>query len=99
MSKRKTKNIVTAIFAIAIFILANVGYIEIVEKNNTLNTTENDVSSYQIYNVPEYSGEVYVAINNNNPNFSIEDMNITEDYYSNLENEKVRNGNGQNLLG
>ena len=51
--------------------------------------------SYKISNIPEYSGDIYVLINNNEPKFSENDMQIDE-YYSNLENERVWNGYDKN---
>lgn len=51
---------------------------------------------YEISNIPEYNGEIYIEINNNIPRFSNEDFNIEEDYYSKLQNGKVRNGNDKN---
>lgn len=39
--------------------------------------------------------QVYIEINNNIPEFTEEDINIEEDYYSNLENGRVRNGDGE----
>ena len=51
---------------------------------------------YEISNIPEYNGEIYIEINNNIPQFSNEDFNIEEDYYSELKNGKVRNGNDKN---
>ena len=47
--------------------------------------------SYEISNIPEYSGDIYVLINNNKAKFSDNDMQIDE-YYSNLEDGRVRNG-------
>lgn len=59
---------------------------------------ENKIS-YEILNIPEYNGEIYIKINNNIPEFSNEDFNIEEDYYSDLQNGKVRNGSDKNKLG
>ena len=62
---------------------------------------ENQIShsSYETSNIPEYSGETYILINNNIPKFTTEDMNLEEDYYSDLENKRVRNGDGKDKLG
>lgn len=54
---------------------------------------------YEISNIPEYDGKIYIEINNNIPQFSNEDFNIGEDCYSKLQNGKVRNGNDKNQLG
>lgn len=51
---------------------------------------------YDLSNVPEYSGRMYVEINNNIPTFTREDMNITKDYYSDLKDGKVRNDYDKN---
>lgn len=50
-----------------------------------LNKTE-PIVSYALENVPEYNGESYVIINDNNPKFTEEDL-ITESYekYSDLD--------------
>ncbi len=92
MSKNKLEKIRIVIWAIVIFIMF-IGIKENSKNENILNEIENNKISYEMNNIPEYSGEIYVPINNNTPNFSLEDLNIEEDYYSNLENEKVRNGN------
>ena len=55
--------------------------------------------SYEILHIPEYNGEIYIKINNNIPEFSNKDFNIEEDYYSDLQNGKVRNGSDKNKLG
>jgi len=67
-------------------------YIKAAQESKQENVVTNNQISYEISNIPNYSGEIYVEINNNIPKFSDEDMNIVEDYYSNLEKEKVRNG-------
>ncbi len=59
---------------------------------------ENKIS-YEISNIPAYNGKIYIEINNNIPEFRNEDFNIEEDYYSDLQNGKVRNGNDKNKLG
>lgn len=58
---------------------------------------ENKIS-YEISNIPEYNGEIYVEINNNIPKFDGEDFNIEMDYYSELKNGKVRKNNDKNQL-
>ena len=93
MNKYKFKKIVIVIFAIVTYIVTFIGINENNKNENIVNEIENNKTSYRIDNIPEYSGEIYVLINNNIPNFSLEDLNIEEDYYSDLENEKVRNGN------
>ena len=94
---KKLKQIVTIllfIIIIAVGVDFNNG-----EKNQTGNIIENNEISYEISNIPEYSGEVYVEINNNIPQFTAEDMKLEEGFYSRIENGRVRNGNVKNLLG
>lgn len=81
------------LFTIIIFVGL---YIKTAKENKQVNEVINNQISYDISNIPEYSGDIYVIINNNIPEFIAEDMNIQEDYYSNLENGRVRNGNGKN---
>lgn len=66
---------------------------------NFKNEDTNPIISCEISNIPEYNGEIYIEIDNNVPNFSNEDFNIETDYYSELKNGKVRNGNDKNQLG
>ena len=93
MNKNKLEKIGIVILAILILIVMFIGIKENSKNENTVNEIENNKISYEINNIPEYSGEIYVIINENIPKFSLEDLNIEEDCYSNLENEKVRNGN------
>lgn len=93
MNKNKLEKIGIVIFAIVILVVMIIGIKENSKSENIINEIENNKISYEIDNIPKYSGEIYVLINNNIPKFSLEDLNIEEDYYSNLENEKVRNGN------
>ena len=93
MNKNKLEKIGIVIFAIVILVVMIIGINESSNNENIANKIENNKISYEIDNIPNYSGEIYVLINNDIPKFSLEDLNIEEDYYSNLENEKVRNGN------
>lgn len=93
MNKSKLEKIEIVIFAVVILIIMRIGFKENSENENVVNGVENNRISYEIANIPEYSGEIYVQINNNIPNFSSEDMNIEEDYYSNLRNRQARYGN------
>lgn len=99
MNKNISKLKQIAIILLYIIIIAVGVYFNIGEENQTDNIIENNKISYDISNIPEYSGEAYIEINNNIPEFTVEDMNIEEDYYSNLENERVRNCNDKNKLG
>lgn len=89
------KIVILALFAVVIF--ADL-YITTEQENNSKDVTVNNQISYEIADIPEYNGEMYILINNNNPTFSDEDMNIEQDYYSKLENGRVRNGYDKNLL-
>lgn len=94
MKKDKLEKIgILILFTIIIFVGL---YIKTAKENKEVNEVINNQISYDISNIPEYSGDIYVIINNNIPEFTAEDMNIQEDYYSNLENGRVRNGNGKN---
>lgn len=86
------KIIIILLFSIIIAIGA---YFNIGEENQTGNNVEYNKISYEISDIPEYSGEIYVEINNNIPKFTNDDMNLEEDYYTELKNGKVRNGNGE----
>lgn len=57
------------IVALGIFVSSNYN-------DNNTNTNVNDVNtiSYSLNNIPEYSSEPYVIINNNKPNFTEEDF-------------------------
>lgn len=70
-------------------------YIKTEKENKQENVIANNQISYEISNIPEYSGDIYVLINNNEPKFSENDIQIDE-YYSNLENGRVRNGYDKN---
>ena len=66
-------------------------YIKTKKENKQENVVVDNQISYEISNIPEYSGDIYVLINNNKAKFSENDMQIDE-YYSNLEDGRVRNG-------
>lgn len=93
--KKNTKELVKISILILFFILAVIGVFSNTEKENTESSAK---FSYELSNIPEYKGEIYVEINNNIPKFTEEDKKIEEDYYSQLENKKVRNGNDKNKL-
>ena len=97
MKKDKLEKIgILILFTIIIFVGL---YIKTAKENKQVNEVTNNQIAYEISNIPEYSGDIYVIINNNIPKFSDEDMNIKQDYYSNLENKRVRNGYYKNQLG
>ena len=87
MKKDKLEKIgILILFTIIIFVGL---YIKTAKENKQVNEVSNNQIASEISNISEYSG---VIINNNIPKFSNEDMNIKQDYYSNLENKRVRNG-------
>lgn len=88
---KKTNKLSKVIITLLVIIVSVVG-LSYYSQNEDL---ENKIS-YEISNIPEYNGEIYVEINNNVPKFSNEDFNIEEDYYSELQNGKVRNGINKN---
>ena len=92
----KLKQIPTIILFIMLVMITS--YLGQIEEKQAVNTIENNKISYEISNIPEYKGEAYVEINNNHPEFSDEDLSLEQDYYSDLKNGKVRNGNDKNLL-
>lgn len=94
MKKDKLEKIGILVLSIIIIFIGL--YIKTAQENKQENVVTNNQIFYEISNIPNYSGEIYIEINNNIPKFSNEDMNIVEDYYSNLENEKIRNGYDKN---
>ena len=55
---------------------------QVIENSNntnssTSNTTTTDSSNITINNIPEYSGDDYIILNNNVPNFSDSDLTTT----------------------
>lgn len=88
MKNNKLRKIV--IFLVFIIIIFVGLYIKTEKENKQENMVADNQISYEISNIPAYRGNIYVLINNNIPKFSEDDMQINE-YYSNLENGKVRN--------
>ena len=94
---KKNANKLEKIITILLFIsITVVGIYFNYEKENETENIINNKISYEISNIPEYKGEEYIEINNNIPKFTTEDMNLEEEYYSNLENKKVRDGYDKN---
>ena len=88
---KKIKSIITTLsFLLIICIGAYFNYNQEAPNKKTLTNSKN---FYEISNIPEYTGNIYIEINNNIPMFNEQDLNIKEDYYSDLENGKVRHGN------
>lgn len=70
MSKRKIRNIITSIIFLIVAIIAI--YFGDIEVNE--NILENTTVSYNLGEIPEYNGEIFVRINNNIPNFEKSDF-------------------------
>lgn len=97
--KKDTKKLERILSTLIFIIIIAVSlYFNLKAENQTENTINNTQISYEISNIPEYNGEIYIKINNNIPKFSTEDMSIEEDHYSELKNGKVRNGNSKDKL-
>ena len=92
MKKRKVEKISIILVFIAIIITGIYTNFE-KDNNNVINDIE---SSYEISNIPIYNGEISIIINNNIPKFSDEDIKLEVEYYSDLKDGKVRNGNYKN---
>ena len=55
-------------------------------KTNSIKVVNvNDNTSLENSNIPDYSGNSYIIINNNKPNFSDNDMSLTGEVYSELD--------------
>lgn len=81
--KPKTINqkiIISLISFLFIFILINYEQ-EIRQSLNSLITQP----SYTLETIPAYHGEPYITINNNQPNFTTEELNFTKEQYSKLD--------------
>lgn len=90
---KKTNKLVKSIVTLLVIIVSIIG----IYYYYNYEDLENKVY-YEISNIPEYNGNIYIEINNNFPQFSNEDFDIKEDYYSDLEDGKVRNGDDKNKL-
>ena len=88
---RKINKLIKLIITLLVLIISGVG-VSYFSHNENLNQK----NSYEVSNIPEYNEKIYTEINNNTPEFSDEDFNIKEDYYSEPKNGKVRNGNDKN---
>lgn len=93
MKRNKLEKVgILVLFIIIIFVGL---YIKTEKENKQENVVADNQIFYEISNIPEYSGDIYVLINNNEPKFSENDIQIDE-YYSNLENGRIRNGYDKN---
>ena len=96
MNKNKFRKIVIIVLFIVLIIIGLYLKINVEENNNAI---INEIVSYKITDIPQYNKDPYVFIDDNIPNFSDEDIKIVEDYYSSLEDGRVRNGNAKDQLG
>lgn len=97
--KRKNKKFEKVIMMILSIIIIIIGtYFSDETGSATASTEEANKLYYNILEVPEYSGQAYICINNDIPEFTEEDMNLKDDYYSELKDGKIRNGNDKNKL-
>ena len=85
-SKKSKQILRTLVYVVVILLCA---YFNFGEEKEIESNAKNDVIYYELSSIPEYSGEIYIEVNNNIPRFTAEDMNLEEDYYSDLVNEKV----------
>ena len=84
--ERKLESIVISLLIVIILLLLEhlEGYITKFI-NKIFGIEEEPEISYNIGEIPEYSGEPYVVINDNKPNFSEEDYNRNFEEYSKLD--------------
>lgn len=91
-NNKKAKAILGIVF-FAILIVLSVCFQNNFDENNEQNSISNVTNIpetiYDISNIPEYNGNIYIEINNNVPKFTEEDINITEPYYSDLVDNRV----------
>lgn len=87
MGKRKSnKKSNKKIIVIIILVICAFLYSYYKEDINSYILKSTYANSYNIENIPKYQGEDYVILNNNEPEFSKEDLNTTSfEKYSNLD--------------
>ena len=83
--RRRKRNI--KLFFIAVVLLITYVYNNYQSEFYSLLVKTNIIKSYEIENLPKYSGEDYIIINKNQPNFSEEDKKNTNSFeeYSSLD--------------
>ena len=89
MNKRnikRTKIVLSIIFCIILLLILNFIKWDFDENIENKEFTETNTTTviYDISNIPEYSGNIYVEIDGNIPKFTEDDMNIEDSYYSEL---------------
>lgn len=82
MMKRYRKKQVTIVLSIGVFIG---GFLSVYQDDIVKYIDSNHHSSYELQDVKEYQGESYVAINNNHPVFTEEELAFVGEYYSELD--------------
>lgn len=90
---KRIKNGITLLLSVIVIVIGV--YSNQITDNKNKNTINCTNEFYEISNIPEYSGKKYIEINENIPKFTDKDISMVEDYYSNIENGRVRNGNGK----
>lgn len=88
MNKIKFNNLKKSIISIGALMLILIGhyYKDEIEMRLIKVTKANQIISYELDSIPEYSNEVYVIISENEPNFSDEDLKIKKlETYSDLD--------------
>lgn len=97
MNKKNIKKtrVILSIIVFAILIIVSFYFqrdSSINMRNDTLNETDTiftNTSTYDLNNIPIYKGNIYIELNNNIPNFTEQDLNIQEPYYSELTNDRA----------
>ena len=90
MNNNKKSNIKQILVSITLILIIILGII--ITGNNNKNNTNQNVNdtaqeSHTLDNIPPYSSSPYVVINNNIPNFKVEDFSTTSfENYSDLDN-------------
>ena len=78
---RRSKKKNNLLWIVYLLIVCLIGYYTQNQLNNTYS-----IPSYVIENIPEYDGQDYVYINNNEPYFTTEDLSTSSfEHYSNLD--------------
>ncbi len=78
------KKIIITIFTLILGITSYFGVIE--TNDNKINDHNDTIHSYNIGEIPEYSGKDYIYINNNEPSFTEEDLtNKNKEFFSDLD--------------
>lgn len=83
---KKINNRIKGIILLFIFTLLIISFVWIISNSFNFSYALPDFSSYSVNDIPDYSGEAYVYINDNIPNFDEKDLNSNSyEYYSELD--------------